>query len=123
VSSTISKYQADYLSLQQYDTQELLYASFLSPSAALANADSVFSQAAQLLDPPAPGSTAQSSSSTSTSTSASTSASSSTTSATDPLASLPSVSSILAGSDQEAQQTLSAYANAPVGSSIIDYQA
>jgi hypothetical protein len=36
---------------------------------------------------------------------------------------LPSVSSILAASDSEAQQTLNAYASAPVGSSIIDYQA
>src|SRR5271170_5491675 len=51
-SDTISSYQAQYLSLQAYDTQELLYASFLSPSDALANADSVFLQAAQLLGTP-----------------------------------------------------------------------
>jgi len=36
---------------------------------------------------------------------------------------LPSVASILAASDSAAQQTLTNYASAPVGSSIIDYQA
>jgi hypothetical protein len=33
------------------------------------------------------------------------------------------VESILAASDAAAQQTLGAYANAPAGSSILDYQA
>jgi len=37
-TGTISSYQAQYQSLQQYDTQELLYASFsLTPEQGLAN--------------------------------------------------------------------------------------
>ena len=131
-TNTLSTYQTQYLSLQQYDTEELLYASFLPPDQALANADSVFEQAAVLLGSPGhPGtlatsqSTAGGSASTSASNTsgASTSTSSSTSSASSALSNLPSVASILAASDQEAQQTLNAYANAPVGSSILDYQA
>jgi len=127
-SSTISPYQAEYLTLQQQDTAELLYASFLSPSDSLANTDSVLSQAAQLLGTPGSLATSQSTTtsgaSTSTSTNSSSSTSSTSTSDTsDPLDNLPSVSSILAASDAEAQATLTAYGNAPTGSSIIDYQA
>jgi hypothetical protein len=114
-ASTLSSYQTDYLNLQAYDTSELLYASFLSPAAGLANADSVLSQAAQLLG--TPGSPAASQSTTPAASSSSTSSSSAS------LNNLPSVASILSASDQEAQQTLQNYANAPVGSSIIDYQA
>jgi hypothetical protein len=123
---TLSTYQAQYLSLEQYDDQELLYASFLSPSAALANADSVFLQAAALLGSPgspgtlATGATPTTSSST---TAPASSNSSSTASTSNALNNLPSIGSILAASDDEAQQTLNAYANAPVGSSILDYQA
>ena len=117
-ASTISTYQAQYQNLQQYDTQELLYASFsLTPEQGLANLDSVLGQAAQLLDKPA--ATASSTASTAP---ASTS-SSSTSSASASLTNLPSVASILAASDSAAQQTLTNYANAPVGSSIVDYQA
>jgi len=126
-SNTLTQYQAEFDTLQQDDTAELLYASFLSPSAGLANADAVLSQAATLLGTPGnPGtlgaaqSTAASGASTSTSGSSSSSTSSSTD--TDPLANLPSVADILAASDEEAQQTLQAYADAPAGSSIIDYQ-
>jgi len=117
-SSTISPYQAEYLNLQQYDNQELLYASFLSPQAALDNFDAVMGQAAQLLDTPASSAPAASTTTPSTNTSTT-----STSSASSSLTNLPSVSSILAASDTEAEQTLNAYANAPVGSSILDYQA
>lgn len=123
-SSSIPPVQAEYLTLQQQDTAELLYASFLSPTAGLENADEVLQQAATLF--PTPGtlpSTSDTSATTSSSTSTSPADSSSSSSPTDPLESLPSVSTLLAQSDQTAQQTLSAYANAPTGSSIIDYQA
>lgn len=117
-SNTLSSYQTEYQNLQAYDTQELLYASFLSPAAGLANADSVLEQAAQLLG--TPGSPAAS---LSTSAPSSSSSTSSTSSSSASLNNLPSVASILAASDQEAEQTLQNYANAPVGSSILDYQA
>jgi cellulose 1,4-beta-cellobiosidase len=123
-TSGLSSYQAQYLSLQAYDTQELLYASFLTPAESLANTDSVLEQAAALLDTPALGATQSTNSTGSTSTSGSTtSGTSSTSTASSALTNLPSVASILAASDDEAQQTLNAYANAPVGSSILDYQA
>jgi hypothetical protein len=112
----ISTYQAEYLTLQQQDTAELLYASFLSPSAGLANADAVLGQAAQLLGTPGSLPAAATSSSSTSSSAASSSSSSS-------VPTIPSVSSVLAASDAAAQQSLSAYANAPAGSSIIDYQA
>jgi hypothetical protein len=124
-SNTISSYQAEFDTLQQDDTAELLYASFLSPSAGLANADAVLGQAATLLGTPGnPGTLglSQSTASTGTSTSSSTGSSTSSSTDTDPLASLPSVADILAASEEEAQQTLQAYSNAPAGSSIIDYQ-
>jgi hypothetical protein len=115
--STLSSYQTEFNTLNTQDTQELLYASFLSPADSLANGNAVLEQAAALLGSPGqPGTLATSQSTASTSTS-------STTASADPLDSLPSVSSILAASDAEAQQTLTNYANAPVGSSIIDYQA
>jgi hypothetical protein len=131
-ANTLSSYQAQYLSLQAYDTSELLYASFLSPAAGLANADSVLAQAAQLLGTPGspaaslsttPAASSSSTSSSTTAPASGTSSSSSTSSSSASLNNLPSVASILAASDQEAQQTLQNYANAPVGSSIIDYQA
>jgi len=132
-TSTTSSYQAEFLTLQQQDTAELLYASFLSPTAGLENADEVLGQAAQLLGTPGSLATAQSTStstpSTSTASSSSTGSSSTTSAASSPSSTassvlgLPSVSSILAASDAEAQQTLAAYGNAPSGSSIIDYQA
>jgi hypothetical protein len=115
-TGTISSYESQYLSLQTYDTQELLYASFLSPSAGLANADSVLGQAAALLDTPSTATSQAAGSST-------TASGSSTSSTSSSLTNLPSVASILAASDNAAQQTLTAYANAPVGSSILDYQA
>jgi hypothetical protein len=114
-----STYETQYQNLLAYDTQELLYASFLSPSESLANTDSVLEQAAQLLGSPGqPGTLA-----TSTGTSTTSGSTTSTSTASSALTNLPSVASILAASDDEAQQTLNAYANAPVGSSILDYQA
>lgn len=114
-SSTADTYQKQYAAFEQYNEQELLYASFLSPQAGLANADSVLEQAAQLLGTPGhPGTYGQTQS---------TSTGSSSTSSTGTGSSAPSVASILAASDSAAQQTLNAYANAPVGSSILDFQA
>jgi L-aspartate oxidase len=133
-SAGLTSYQSEFLNLQAYDDQELMYASSLSFSAGLANADSVFLQAAALLG--TPGSTlstgVDSTLSTgtnstgatgSTGTTGTTNSTSSTSTASSALNNLPSVASILAASDDEADQTLNAYANAPVGSSILDYQA
>lgn len=114
-SNTESTYQTEYANLQQYDNQELLYASFLSPSDSLANADSVLQQAAVLLGSPGhPGTLA---------TGASTTPASSTSTASSALTNVPSVQSILDASDQEALKTIQNYVNAPAGSSILDYQA
>jgi hypothetical protein len=114
-----STFETEFANLQQYDDQELLYASFLSPEAGLANFDSVMQQAAALLGTPGdPGpalSTTPPASSTTTPPATST--------ASSAISNLPSVASILAASDDEADQTLTNYANAPVGSSILDYQA
>jgi hypothetical protein len=124
-STSPSTYQTQFANLQQYDTQELLYASFLSPADSLANTNSVLEQAAALLGSPGhPGTLATSeAAATPASTTPPASSSSSTSSSSGALTNLPSVASILAASDTEAQQTLNAYANAPVGSSILDYQA
>jgi hypothetical protein len=108
-SAKQTPYQTEFQTLRQQDTAELLYASFLSSADGLANANSVLQQAASLLGTPGqPGSTV-----TYTPTSTSTAST----------ANLPSVSSILAASDEEANQTLANYANAPAGSSILDVQA
>jgi hypothetical protein len=115
--TTESTYQTQFAALQQYDNQELLYASFLSPSDALANANSVFQQAATLLGSPGhPGTLA-------TEAAAAPTAPSSTSTASSALTNLPSVQSILDASDLEALQTIKNYVNAPTGSSILDYQA
>jgi hypothetical protein len=124
--TTPSTYETQFANLQQYDNQELLYASFLSPEAGLANFDSVLEQAAQLLWTPGnPGpalSTTPPAGSTTTPPAGSTTTPPASTSSSA-LQNLPSVASILAASDDEASQTLTNYANAPVGSSILDYQA
>ena len=118
-SGKISPYEAAYQNLNQYDTQELLYASFLSPQDSLANGNAVLQQAATLLGSPGhPGTLATSAPSTPPA-----SAPTSTSTGSGSLENLPSVSSILAASDQAAQTTLAAYANAPAGSSILDVQA
>ena len=112
--TTTSSYQAEFLTLQQQDTAELLYASFLSPSESLANADAVLGQAAQLLG--TPGSLPSPAPSGS-----SAGAAPSTSGATPPV--VPTDASVLAASDAAAQKALSAYSNAPSGASILDYQA
>ena len=109
-TTTLSSYQTEYNTLNSQDTQELLYASFLSPEDSLSNGNAVLQQAATLLGSPGHPGTAD------------------TTYTPTPVAEtdttdLPSVADILAQSDEDAQKTLTAYANAPVGSSIIDYQA
>jgi hypothetical protein len=117
-SNALSSYQTEFNTLKTQDTQELLYASFLSPEDSLANGNAVLQQAAVLLGSPGhPGTLA-----TSESAAAATSTSTSSAAAADAVDTLPSVSSILAASDTQAQQTLTNYANAPVGSSIIDFQ-
>jgi hypothetical protein len=129
--ATPSTYETQFSNLQKYDNQELLYASFLSPEAGLANLDSVLQQAAQLLGTPGhpgpaldgqplTGNTLGTTAPATTAPSGSTSSTSSTSSA---LPNLPSIASILAASDDEANQTLTNFANAPVGSSIVDFQA
>jgi hypothetical protein len=104
-----SPYQTELQTLNQQDTAELLYASFLSPEDGLANADSVLQQAATLLGSPGHPGTSVTYSPAATSTAAT--------------PDLPSVSSILAASDQQANSTLANFANAPAGSSILDVQA
>ena len=116
--TTPSTYETQFANLQQYVNQELLYASFLSPEAGLANFDSVLEQAAQLLG--TPGNPGPALSTTPPAGSTTTPPASTSSSA---LQNLPSVASILAASDDEASQTLTNNANAPVGSSILDYQA
>jgi hypothetical protein len=126
-STGLSTYQTQFANLQQYDDQELLYASFLSPSDSLANGNEVLEQAAALLGSPGhPGTLATSEAAATpaaTTTAPASSSSSSTSSTSGALSNIPSVASILAASDDEAQQTLTAYSNAPVGSSILDFQA
>jgi hypothetical protein len=118
-SNSLSSYQTEFNTLNSQDTQELLYASFLSPAESLANGNAVLEQAAQLLG--TPGAASSLSTGTNPSTSGTPSSSASTTSSS--LNNLPSVASILAASDAEAAQTLQNYASAPPDSSIIDYQA
>ena len=118
-STTLSSYQSEYLTLQQQDTAELLYASFLTPAAGLANADAVLGQAAQLLGTPGSPAPASATGTPAASPAPATASSPATVAPLD----LPSVSSILAASDNAAQQALAAYGNAPADSSIIDYQA
>jgi hypothetical protein len=128
--ATPSTYETQFTNLQKYDNQELLYASFLSPEAGLANLDSVLQQAAQLLGTPGhpgPALDGQPLTGNTLSTGApattTTTPSSSTSSTSSALPNLPSIASILAASDDEANQTLTNFANAPVGSSIVDFQA
>lgn len=101
----ISTYQTAFRNLQQYDTRELLYASFLSPEDSLANGNAILQQAAALLAAPGTPATPPASTPPSAPTQ------------------LRSVSAILAESDAAAQKTLAAYAKAPAGSSILDFQA
>ena len=109
----ITKYQAEFQTLQQQDTAELLYASGLSQSDAIANGAAVLSQAVKLSTSdgklnyttipnlPLPGTP-------------------STTSTTHPL---KSVTQILGESDAAAHTALVKYGKAPAGSSLLDFQA
>jgi NAD(P)H-dependent flavin oxidoreductase YrpB (nitropropane dioxygenase family) len=113
--------QNEYKTLQQQDTAELLYASFLTPEQGLVNANNVLQQAAQLQDEQL---AAQQQARLANAQAGVTGDSSSTgaTPASD-VSNLPSVSSLLARSDAAAQSVLSAYAKGPAGSSILDFQA
>lgn len=126
-SKTISPLQAEYNLLQQEDTQELLTASFESPSASLANANDVFAQVATIQDQQLAAQQQQnldnaqaaidgSSSSTTTS---------STLSAADnaDVSNLPTLTDLLSQSDSAAQTALGKFSSAAAGSSILDVQA
>jgi len=120
-STAVPAIQQEYAALNQADAAELLYASFLTPAQSLANGNDVLQQAAALQDQQLAAQQQQ----TLANANADVTGSSSTTSsapATD-VSNLPSVASLLSQSDAEAQATLTAFANAPSGSSIIDYQA
>jgi len=114
--------QQEYAALNTADTEELLYASFLSPADSLANGNDVLQQAAALQ---AQQLAAQQQTTLANANADVTGSSSTTTSSTpaSDVSNLPSVASLLSQSDAEAQATLTAFANAPSGSSIIDYQA
>jgi hypothetical protein len=114
--------QSEYNLLKQQDTAELLYASSLTPAQSLINTDAVLEQAATIQDQQL---AAQQQALLSNAQSQVTGSSSSTSSSTpsSDVSNLPSVTSILAASDAAAQSVLSNYANAPTGSSIVDYQA
>jgi hypothetical protein len=103
VAPNAKQIQAEYHTLNQQDTAELLYASFLSPAASLANTDAVLEQAARLQNEQL--------------------AAQQQAELAKAGADLPSVSNIIADSNAAAQSALSNYAKAPAGSSILDYQA
>lgn len=127
----LTSYQQELQTLNQQDTAELFYASGLSQSDAIANGNAVLSQAANLLaapgtlnyttipNLPTPG-TIPSTTTSNTNSSGTTPAS---TSQTIAAPALKSITDILAESDASAQAALTAYGNAPAGSSIVDYSA
>ena len=121
-----SVYQKQFASLQQYDTQELLYASFLSPDDALANGNAVLSQAAKLLDSKSYEAQPPATTTDPTTTTGSTTTGTSTTGTPASATTVParqSITDILKASDDAANAALKAYSNAPAGSSIIDFNA
>jgi hypothetical protein len=120
-STNASAIQNEYNLLNTDDTEELLYASFLTPDQGLANADDVLAQAAELQDEQL-STQQQSLLANADADVTGTSLTSSSTPATD-VSNLPSLSDLLSQSDSDAQAALTAFANAPAGSSIIDYQA
>jgi hypothetical protein len=120
-SSSAQAIQAEYNLLNQQDTAELLYASFLTPEQGLANADNVLEQAAQLQDT-AIEQAQNARTSLSDAEVSGTTPTSTATPASD-VSNLPSASSLISQSDAAAQAALTAFANAPAGASIIDYQA
>lgn len=110
--------EQEYSLLQTEDTAELLYASFLSPVAGIENSDLVLSQGAALL-----GSSSSATSSTPATSSSSTSSSTTQSTPSTDDANLPTYSDLISQSNATANAALNAYANAPAGSSIVDYQA
>lgn len=124
-SSTAIDYAKQYAAFNTYNKQELLYASFLSPEDSLANGNAILQQAAQLLSSKSYETTAPTipASTGTTSADSSASGSSTDTSTTASTASRQSFADIIAASDDAANAALSAYAKAPAGSSILDFQA
>jgi hypothetical protein len=137
----LSSYQKEYLTLQQQDTAELLYASGLSQNDSISNGTAVLSQAAKLLstsgstqssdgqlnytsipDLPKPGTPVPKTSNAAPSTTAATTPAA-TTSTAIAAPKLKSVTDILAESDASAQAALTAFSKAPAGSSLIDFSA
>jgi hypothetical protein len=123
--ATAPDYQKQYAAFKQYNTQELLYASFLSPEQAIENGNEVLQQAAQLLSSKSyetatpPNLSAGSGTDTPASTGSDATGGTTTASATPPR---QSVAAILAASDDAANVALTAYSKAPAGSSLIDFQ-
>ena len=113
--------QAEYNLLNQQDTAELLYASFLTPEQGIVNANAVLQQAANIQDQQLAQAQAARLAKSDAEVLGATPASSPTP-ASD-VANLPSASTLIAQSDAAAQAALAAFAKAPAGSSILDVQA
>lgn len=120
-STSASAIQNEYNLLNTDDTEELLYASFLTPDQGLANADDVLAQAAELQDEQLSTQQQATLANADADVTGSSSTSSATLSTDD--SNLPSLSDLLSQSDSDAQAALTAFASAPAGSSIVDYQA
>jgi hypothetical protein len=123
-SASITPLQAEYNLLQKEDTQELLTASFESPTDSLANADSVFQQVAAIQDSQLAAQQQQNLANAQAAIDGSSSSSTtSSTLSTADASNLPTLQDLFDSSDAAAQTALNNYSNAPAGSSIIDYQA
>lgn len=120
-SSAAKAIVAEYNVLNQQDTAELLYASFLTPEQGIINANNVLQQAAALQDQALVQAQNARTSLSDAEVSGTTPASTATP-ASD-VSNLPSASSLISQSDAAAQAALAAFAKAPAGSSIIDFQA
>ena len=120
-SSRAKAIVAEYNLLNQQDTAELLYASFLTPEQGIINANNVLQQAANIQDQQL----AQARNARTSLSDAEVSGTTPTTTAApaSDVSNLPSVSSLISQSNAAAQAALAAFAKAPAGSSILDFQA
>ena len=113
-----SPYQLQYNALQQYDNQELFAVTFASPQAAAANVTAVLAQWAGIQA----GQQASWQQSQLTQANAAISGALPAESTIN-VPTVPSMSDIVGQSEQQANAALTAYAQAPPGSSILDFQA
>jgi hypothetical protein len=120
-SSAAKAIQAEYNLLNQQDTAELLYASFLTPEQGIINANAVLQQAANIQDQQLAAAQAARLAQSDAEVTGSTPASGAT--PAGDVSNLPSASSLISQSDAAAQAALAAFAKAPAGSSILDFQA